>query len=805
MNKELRNSGINIIPKIEWGTHFCHFYSNKDDLKKIVVPYIKEGLKSNEYCMWITGSPEEAKESRIALEKVIALNKYNKNKQLEILDYRHWYLTSEKFRSDIVLKKWLKKKEYAIRRGFDGIRVTGDTSWLEKRDWIKFSKYERTINEKIEGINILVLCSYPIEKCDPYRIIDVVSSHQFSLVCNRNELKIIQNSEYNRVEKLLENERNNLNNILNSMEDLVYVVDKDCNIQYMNAVLGKIMGPIHKEKCYKYFNNREKRCTWCKQPQVFKGNTVRYEWLYPRTGRIYDVIETPIKYEKNIISKLKIMRDITDRKNAEEMMRKIAKFPSENPSPVMRISKNGKIIYANNASSILLDNWGLRVGQSLPANWIAIISGVLKNNESKNFDMEVYEKIFNITLTPVKEGNYVNIYGLDITGRKMMEIVLKESERRLNKAQEISHLGSWELDVVNNRLTWSDEVYRIFGLKPQEFSATYEAFLEAIHSDDRAAVDSAYSDSLREGRDTYEIVHRIVKKSTGEVRYVREKCEHIRDDFGKIIRSVGMVYDITEYRKAREVLKRDNETLEKLVRERTEELLKSYKEMEKLKQLSDIGVLAATVAHELRNPLGVIRAAAYNIKRKSKGPLLEKHIEHIEKKIEESNHIINNLLFYSRLKTPQYGEIKIYNLLLEYIGSLKQKYLKSNVTVELKINELKNTTMEADQYQISELFINIIDNAYGAFTDNAGIIKIKGSVDNGMVRVIIEDNGIGVNEEDLKNIFEPFFTTKSKGTGLGLTVCKQIVNLHNGNISVESKINQGTRVIIDLPERRKPS
>ncbi|MBI5409562.1 MAG: PAS domain S-box protein [Nitrospirae bacterium] len=129
------------------------------------------------------------------------------------------------------------------------------------------------------------------------------------------------------------------------------------------------------------------------------------------------------------------------------------------------------------------------------------------------------------------------------------------AEDRLKKSQEIAHLGSWELDVVNNILTWSDEVYRIFGLQPREFGATYEAFLEAVHPDDRAAVDAAYSGSLRKGRDTYEIEHRVVRKSSGEIRYVHEKCEHVRDAAGRIIRSVGMVHDITGRKKAEEELR----------------------------------------------------------------------------------------------------------------------------------------------------------------------------------------------------------------------------------------------------------
>lgn len=152
----------------------------------------------------------------------------------------------------------------------------------------------------------------------------------------------------------------------------------------------------------------------------------------------------------------------------------------------------------------------------------------------------------------------------EIDERKRAEEALRESEWRLNKSQEIAHLGSWELDIPTNRLIWSDEVYRIFGLQLQEFAATYEAFLDVVHPDDRAAVDAAYSDSLRENQDNYEIEHRVIRKPTGEIRYVHEKCENERDASGKIIRSIVMVQDITERKQAELALKKANRTLKAL-------------------------------------------------------------------------------------------------------------------------------------------------------------------------------------------------------------------------------------------------
>jgi len=191
----------------------------------------------------------------------------------------------------------------------------------------------------------------------------------------------------------------------------------------------------------------------------------------------------------------------------------------------------------------------------------------------------------------------------EIKIRTQAEDALRQSEQRLSRAQEIAHLGSWEHDLIADQLIWSDEVYRIFGLQPQEFSATYESFLEAAHPDDRAAVDEAYSSSLREGRDIYEIEHRIVRRLTAEVRTVHEKCEHFRDENGQIVRSVGMVHDITEREQAEEALRMAHDDLELRVQERTEELaianrdlLNEIRERERVEQQLRIQTTAMEAA-----------------------------------------------------------------------------------------------------------------------------------------------------------------------------------------------------------------
>ena len=257
-----------------------------------------------------------------------------------------------------------------------------------------------------------------------------------------------------------------------------------------------------------------------------------------------------------------------------------------------------------------------------------------------------------------------------------------------------------------------------------------------------------------------------------------------------------------ERKQAEQVLRRDKATLEKMVESRTRELMDSQRELEKARRLSDIGTLAATVAHELRNPLAAITMAAFNIKRKTAAPQLERHFRNIEKKISESNQIINNLLFYSRLKRPQYEFIDLAGLLEECVNTARGLCpAKNPVSIDLRLP--RSLPAEADPLQMKEVFSNILGNACDAVSAvRGGRITVRAEGKGPMVTVRFEDTGAGVPAELLPKIFEPFFTTKAKGTGLGLFVCKQIMALHGGGIAVRSAPGRGTVVSVTLPGKR---
>ncbi|MDO8310727.1 MAG: PAS domain S-box protein, partial [Sideroxyarcus sp.] len=176
-------------------------------------------------------------------------------------------------------------------------------------------------------------------------------------------------------------------------------------------------------------------------------------------------------------------------------------------------------------------------------------------------DGHVTDVLYNASVYRDEAGEVLGVFAAarDITERKRAEEQLKRSEHSLTEAQRIAHLGNWELDLVHNVLTWSDEIYRIFEIDPEKFGASYEAFLNGIHPDDRELVNKAYADSLS-NKMPYDIEHRLLMND-GRVKYVNEKCETHYDEEGKPLRSIGTVYDITERKLDEEALQRMNREL----------------------------------------------------------------------------------------------------------------------------------------------------------------------------------------------------------------------------------------------------
>jgi len=262
------------------------------------------------------------------------------------------------------------------------------------------------------------------------------------------------------------------------------------------------------------------------------------------------------------------------------------------------------------------------------------------------------------------------------------------------------------------------------------------------------------------------------------------------------------IEDITRRKAADDVLKRDSIALGKMVDKRSRALLDLRMKLERKQRLSDVGTLAATVAHELRNTLAAINVAAYNIRRKMKDPRAEESLRSIEKKVSEGAQIINNILRYSKISTPRFEWVEINGIMRECLHELTERFAAQGISVNEKLGFTEELSVEVDPVQLKEVFFNILYNAIDAVGKKAGKIEIESKATGSAVSVVIKDNGEGMEKKHLKKAADPFFTTKAKGTGLGLAVCKQMLALHDGSLGIESDKGKGAAVRVTIPIRR---
>jgi PAS domain S-box-containing protein len=377
---------------------------------------------------------------------------------------------------------------------------------------------------------------------------------------------------------------------------------------------------------------------------------------------------------------------------------------------------------------------------------------------------------------------------LDITERKAAENSLLESRKMLSESQRIAHVGSWEYDIKNDTHLWSDELFRIFEIDPVTQGASYEGCINATHPDDRETIARTYIESVETGK-PYESEHRLLFPD-GRIKYVRERCETICATDGTPLRSMGMMQDITDFKRFEAAREAALAEAVRLAKARSEFL--------------------AQMSHELRTPLNSILGYTQILQRdKSLGERNAEALNIIRDSGEHLLSLIEDILDLARIEAGRFqldlSDISLptfLRIVTNIVGvRAKQKGLEFSTDLEADLP----AGIRGDDKRLRQVLLNLLSNAI-KFTDHGRVVLHVNRTSPSRLAFNIEDTGIGIAAHELETIFQPFEQagdTKQRlgGSGLGLAISRQLVRLMGGDITVESRIGEGSifRFELELP------
>ena len=286
----------------------------------------------------------------------------------------------------------------------------------------------------------------------------------------------------------------------------------------------------------------------------------------------------------------------------------------------------------------------------------------------------------------------------------------------------------------------------------------------------------------------------------GDMHILRTVKEPVRDvRTGEITHLVGIITDVTSIKRAEQALRDTNEELERRVRERSNALEAVQTELLRKERLSVLGQLAASVAHQIRNPLAAIATASAILRRKlaaTDDPDITQSITAILEEVWGANRIITELLDYARVKAPMVKRVGVEELIESALAATSPP---STVTIEREVDEA--LVVEVDPRQAGDAIASVIRNAYEAMP-SGGRLRLSAYDDGDAVLVAIEDTGPGLTRDAIKGLFEPLVTSKPLGLGLGLATARLLLENQKGSIRAATQGGGGARFEIRLPRVR---
>ena len=498
---------------------------------------------------------------------------------------------------------------------------------------------------------------------------------------------------------------------------------------------------------------------------------------------------------------LTIVRDVTERERIERELRESEeRFRSVFESDMLGIFfglPGGEMTEANDYALHLLgysrDDLlaGRLRGDAIRPPEFAHLAGEAMRQAHATGSSEPFETEFirkDGTRVPVLTGiafigparDFGVAFALDLTERRRTEQRLAESERYLERAQALAHVGTWDADLATMTANYSSEMLRIHGMPPGSHSVTYADFLASIHPEDRARVEESIRRAMKQPSD-HKFDHRVLRRD-GTVRVVEATSQTVQDASDRPVRIIGSAQDVTERR-----------FLELRLRE--------------AQKLEAIGRLAGGVAHDFNNLLTVILGFSETLlEGLPAGDERRASAEQIRAAGRRAAGLTQQLLAFGR---QQVFRMQVFDLnaVLTEMRDILQRLIGEQIEIAIS-PDAGQCLVKADRGQIEQVILNLALNARDAMPAGGrlGIATRNVEPSTGEPRapwlqLAVSDTGMGMSPEVQAHIFEPFFTTKEagQGTGLGLATVHGIVNQTGGHIEVSSAPGEGTTFRVFLP------
>ncbi|MEN8613662.1 PAS domain S-box protein [Dehalogenimonas sp. THU2] len=636
---------------------------------------------------------------------------------------------------------------------------------------------------------------------------DMTAQLQATLV-SRDELQK-EASDRLLAQKKLSDAAEEWRSTFDSITDMVAIVDADHKIVRVNQAFAKKLGETPQvligQHCYEVIHAMNQPHPMCPHARTIASKKVESSEYFDKKLKIWvEATSSPIfGAEGQLTGSVHIIKDISERKHAETELLEISVHQSTIlsavPDIIMEVDNDKVYTWANQAG---LDFFGDDAvgkeasyyfeGEQATYEKVQPVFDGTENNvyiESWQRRKDGAKRLLAWWCRSLKDSQGKVIGGLsaatDITERKEAETRLLESTEQLNKAQSMAHLGSWVWHIRENRLEWSDEMFRIFGIAKDSFSGDLaDVIAAAIHPDDQAAVEASNLAVLKD-KNPIPLEYRIIRPD-GVVRTVwAEAGELILDDNGKPVILSGIVQDITD--------KKQSEAEQQQLRDKAE----------MASRLAAVGEMAAGIAHEINNPLtGVIGFSELLLGRTNIPDDMKEELTIINAGSQRVKDIVRRMLTFARQAKPVKSAVSIEEL-LDNTLELRSYVLKTANIEVVKDYAPDLPWVMADAGQLQQVFLNLIVNAEHAMkkAHDKGKLVVKTERMNGNIRISITDDGPGMSDEIMRKLFQPFFTTKDpgEGTGLGLSLSLGIIREHGGTINVESREGEGAAFIVELP------